>query len=218
MMQGLAYRIGSSLYLALTNRANSVTLAASRGPGFAMPRDSGFAPLSHEPSVAELSAAVDVALAPTGRSGEAAVDAVAFAGLGEPLLRLDVLEQTIAHVRSRWPHMRTRLVSNGLVSKEAAPSVALRLRTAGLSAASIALASADPQQYRALMLPSAADPRAETAVPPGLADVCAFVSALVRVGVECECTCVAAHGVDVDAAHALAERLGAKMRTRSYVP
>ena len=41
--RGFAYSIRGGLYLSLTNETNSVSLIESRGPGFTMPKSSGFA-------------------------------------------------------------------------------------------------------------------------------------------------------------------------------
>ena len=36
---GVAYVLGRTLYLAMTNRSNAATIVETRGPGFAMPPD-----------------------------------------------------------------------------------------------------------------------------------------------------------------------------------
>ena len=84
---GITYRLGRTLYVALTNSCNAVSLIQSRGPGFAMPVQSGFAPLPEgfTPSAEEVYQAVEAA--------QGDYDSIAFAGAGEPLLRLGVLEQ-----------------------------------------------------------------------------------------------------------------------------
>ena len=56
---GLSYTLGRTLYVALTNRCNSVPLFSTRGPGFQMPAASGFAPLPDgvEPSAEQVAEA-----------------------------------------------------------------------------------------------------------------------------------------------------------------
>jgi len=86
------------LYLALTDASNARTLIASRGPGFKMPDSSGFVPLgsSPEPTARVLADIVEahydnLEIISMGNSDAS----VAFAGLGEPTLRLDVLLETV---------------------------------------------------------------------------------------------------------------------------
>jgi hypothetical protein len=55
--RGFAYSVRGGLYLSLTNETNSVSLIESRGPGFTMPKASGFALL-------------DDSVEPTGASAE----------------------------------------------------------------------------------------------------------------------------------------------------
>ena len=62
---GLAYWLGKSMYISLTDRACGLALAASRGPSFVMPAASGFVPLnvtdeSEEPTAIEIAEAVYV--------------------------------------------------------------------------------------------------------------------------------------------------------------
>jgi pyruvate-formate lyase-activating enzyme len=104
--KGVAYTVGRGLYLALTDRTNSRTVVASRGPGFVMSRESNFSPLggqgAAEPSATELAAVVDRAYDGLDIVGMGENDpGVTFAGLGEPLLRMETIVETIATVRER---------------------------------------------------------------------------------------------------------------------
>jgi hypothetical protein len=51
-VKGLTYWLGNNFYVSLTNRCNSVSLLAARGPGFEMPSESGFCelPADYEPT------------------------------------------------------------------------------------------------------------------------------------------------------------------------
>ena len=207
---GLSYTLGRTLYVALTNRCNSVPLFSTRGPGFQMPAASGFAPLPDgvEPSAEQVAEAVAAA---------ADVDAVCFAGVGEPLMKLNVLEAAAKLVRAERPALALRCNTNGLVQETVAQETAERLATAGLGGVSVALASADAAEYAALMEPEPLRFSPVFSLKLGHSEVCGFARACVAAGLEVECTAVAAPGVDLAAARALSEELGAKgFRERSW--
>ena len=205
---GVAYTLGRTLYLSVTNRSNALSILKTRGPGFVMPPSSGFALLSDpEPDASELAAIVDATYERAEIVGMGENDpGVVFAGAGEPLLRLDVVVDTIAMVRESRHGVPFRVHSNGLHE----PRVAKALARADVDRVTVALATADPNQYETLMRP---EPGAG-----GHAAVCGFIAALADAGVEVEAVAVAAPGVAVADARKLAEALGAAaFRTRTWV-
>ena len=208
---GVAYRLGRTIYLALTNSCNAVSLIESRGPGFVIPPASGFCrlPEGYTPSAEEIHlAALEVA------TGE--YDGITFAGAGEPLLRLSVIEASTPLLEELGVLLRVN--TNGLVEKSGAPIVAKRLSDAGLSSVSVALATADPEQYTALMRPEKLRHSPVFSLTLGHAEVVGFIEACVAVGLKVECTAVAAPDVDLQAAETLATELGASFRSRSWHP
>jgi hypothetical protein len=241
MNSGATYFSGAAsarqLYVALTNRCNSRTLPETRGPGFAMASFSPLSPPDWEPSEDEVVAAVERALGlPLSSSGEHApplaptssslVPPLCFAGLGEPLLRSAVLVGATKRLRARTPNLSVRITTNGLVAAPG-PLIAT-LADAGVSSVSVALAAADATSYHRLMRPDTllvpysshtAEPAApEPATPEAAFDaVCAFVREAAAAGLRVECTAVAAPGIDVERAGALARALGATdWRVREY--
>ena len=63
---GVAYSLGRTLYLSVTNRSNAASILDTRGPGFRMPESSGFLLLptdAPEPTSDELAAVVDACYA-----------------------------------------------------------------------------------------------------------------------------------------------------------
>ena len=87
----------------------------------------------------------------------------------------------------------------------------------GKSSAINALASADAAEYAALMEPEPLRFSPVFSLKLGHSEVCGFARACVAAGLEVECTAVAAPGVDLAAARALSEELGAKgFRERSW--
>jgi|APGre2960657444_1045066.scaffolds.fasta_scaffold02997_3 hypothetical protein len=190
---GIAYSLGGVLYLNLAQRCNATPLHETRGPGFQMPPETGFnvapspsggapvyrlplPPGAPEPSAAE-AAAVLRTLCATWRPNAPRPPSVVFAGAGEPLLALQVLLDTLrlAHCGPGALPFIARVTTNGLFP----PAVAWQLRDAGVTRATVALASAEPRQYAQLMRPQA------EASGLGLEDVCAFISALVEAGGAC---------------------------------
>uniref|UniRef100_A0A7S0SPP3 Radical SAM core domain-containing protein n=1 Tax=Mantoniella antarctica TaxID=81844 RepID=A0A7S0SPP3_9CHLO len=207
---GVAYSLGRVLYLSLTNRTNARSIVDTRGPSFAMPASSGFRPLlpglEHEPLPEELAAVVDACYENMDIVGMGENDpGVVFGGAGEPLLRLETITATMEAVRASRHGVPFRISTNGLFPA----SVAAALAAARVGRVTVALATADPRQYEALMQPEAGS--------GGHAAVCGFVVNLVEAGVEVECTVVKAPGVDVTAARQLAEALGAvEFRAREF--
>ena len=217
-MKGIAYFLKSSIYVSLTNRCNAVSLIESRGPSFCMPASSGFAPLppNAEPTAQQVADAVAAAFGDERFDGGAPPNEVCFAGAGEPLLRRRCLEEAAVLIGQQHSGVKLRLNTNGLVPASEAADVAASLRAAGISAASVALATADAAQYEQLMRPDSIRLTPAFSLPLGLDEVTGFVAACVAEGMAVECNAVEAPGVDLAAAGALAETLGASFRTRPY--
>jgi len=206
----VVYSIASRLYLALTNRANSVSLIESRGPGFIPP--AGCVLTGLEPTAEQLVAAVELECAanPSLRGD------LCFAGAGEPLLRLGVLEQTASMLLKRQLASDIRVNTNGLQPSSSSAEVAARLRAAGVSSASVALMTADAAEYQTLMKPEKLRLSPAVNLELGHSEVVSFVRACLAEGLAVECTAVASPGVDLEATRALAEKLGARFRARSW--
>jgi TatD family-associated radical SAM protein len=210
---GVAYTLGRTLYLSVTNRSNALSILKTRGPGFVMPPSSGFALLSDpEPDASELAAIVDATYERAEIVGMGENDpGVVFAGAGEPLLRLDVVVDTIAMVRESRHGVPFRVHSNGLHE----PDVAKTLANAKVDRVTVALATADPKQFDFLTRPNAGSP----GKGGDFNQLCGFIATLAEEGVDVEAVTVAAPDVDVAAARRLAESLGARAhRTREYFP
>lgn len=216
------YAFGGVVYVGLTNDCScALTMLAANGPGFTFPPGTGFLPLpaGYEPTGAE---AAEAALAACRRldaeegGGGPRPREVVFAGLGEPLLRLDTLCKALellsasaaqAHVRGR------RLNTNGLIAggrSGAAGEAARRLSAAGLDSACVQLQSGDEAQHRELVAPHDGQ--------VGLADAKELVVQLLQAGVKVECSVVGRPEVDLAKAEAVATALGASFKVRPYFP
>jgi len=170
---GFAYVLGGNLYLSLTNNLPmcETSLLKSRGPGFSMPADSGFYPLpdsSAEPSAQDLAeiikGAYDEVSNSLGSMGEKDAGIV-FAGMGEPLTKLDVLLETVELVAKQRNGLSFRINTNGMFGSETAVAGALaasslvvtddtdRRRETRISNVSVALMCDNPKTYDTIMLP-----------------------------------------------------------------
>ena len=130
--RGVVYWLGSQLYVQLTNRARGLSLVASRGPAFIMPASSGFAPLEAEPPSTPSSKLCSTAYAnderkkalgqDVGRTrradGGATDPGVAFAGLGDPLLRWPDVAEITRRVREHH-EVPISLYTSGLLPPDA---------------------------------------------------------------------------------------------------
>ncbi|CAK0873430.1 unnamed protein product [Prorocentrum cordatum] len=209
------YRLGRALYVHVTASANSVTLIQSRGPGFkTVFLPAGVRP-GAEPSDEELFQEVQRELA------REPADAVVFAGLGEPTMRLGTLVALGSRLRGLAPELR--LNTNGLGSLQHARDIVPELTSAGFSRVSVALNAAGPARHRCAMRPRVGG--RSLCPAEGFEAVCSFVRAACAAfpAGNVEVTCVEAPGVDVAAAEHLVRQLtpvgaAAAFRTRSFHP
>lgn len=136
----IAYRIGDSLYINLTNRCPCACTFCLRANGDGV-GGSGTLWLEHEPSADEVMAAI-------GRFDVASMDEIVFCGYGEPTERLDTLLETARRLRPA----RTRLNTNGLSDLINGRPTAHLL--AGLiDTVSVSLNTDDPAEYLAMCRP-----------------------------------------------------------------
>lgn len=214
---GVAYWLGARLYLGVTNRSNAVPLIVHRGASFSMPEDSNFAPLpeGYEPSAEDLAAVVDAAYAEDPRKKILGMgendEGVIFAGMGEPLLRLETITEAAKLIRESRHGVPFRLKTNGLVPGGDNAGAAAMLKEAGIKSASVFLPAADPKKFDELAKP----------ISPefNFGMVCDFIGQLSEAGIDVECTTVKRPEINVSAIRQLALALGATdTRVASYHP
>jgi TatD DNase family protein len=193
----IAYRIGNSLYLNITNRCTLSCSFCLRRCGYEL-GDVSLA-LRCEPSAQEVIAATEDALACRP------ADEVVFCGIGEPLLRLDVVTEV-----ARWLKRRglcVRVNTDGLANVVYDRDVVAEL--VGLvDSISVSLNAPDAATY-ARLCPSSYGEQAFEAV-------CEFIRRSVALLPEVAATVVDVPGLDVAAAQRRAESLGAQFRLREY--
>jgi len=208
---GVAYTLRGGLYVSLTNASPSLSLLASRGPAFAMPADSGYCALPEgeaaEPAAKEVAELVDEAYGDFEVVGMGENDlGVRFAGLGDPLLRIETLLETVRLVKERRHGVGFAVSTSGLFDA----GVPAALKAGGVKGVVVALNASNPPQYDKLMQPTNGK---------GFGDVCSFVIGAAEAGMDVTCTAVEVPGVDIAVVRALASSLGAAtFKSRSFHP
>jgi len=172
-----------------------------------------------------------------GSMGEAD-PGVVFAGMGEPLLRLDTLLETVAIVGEKQNAIPFRVNTSGVLVQSSfgklgfssSTEVVERLASSGqvaigdcdsrretlIQTFSVLLPCGNHKQFNELVQ---LQEDAQGLPPNAFGEVCGFISALVEAGVNVECTAVDRPGVNIEATRRLAFALGAReFRVRSYHP
>lgn len=189
-------------------------MLAANGPGFEFPPGTGFEPLPHgyEPSAPEAAEAALAAIdALNADCDVGAPREIVYAGLGEPLVRLETLRDVVQILATSHQVSAQRLNTNGLLEGGAAVAdqAAQMLAAAGLNSACVQIQSGDATQHSELMAPHSG---------VGLADAMEFATQLLRVGVAVECSVVARPEVNLELAETLALHIGATFKARPYFP
>ncbi len=195
-MSDLVYRIGSSLYVNLTNRCvNNCSFCIRRtGPGVA----GASLWLDHEPPAEEYVQAI---------GDPSPYEEIVFCGYGEPLMRPDALAEVARHVRrlSRTP---VRVDTNGQAELFLGRDVLPQLE--GLvDTFSISLNAQDSATYQRLSRPV----YGERAFPA----ILRFAREAVERFPKVVLSVVSVPGVDIEACRRLAAELGAEFRVRDYL-
>ncbi len=187
-------------------------MLAANGPGFEFPPGTGFEPLpqGYEPSAVEAAEAALAAIDAVNTDCDSSTSReVVYAGLGEPLLRLETLCDVVQLLKKSHQVDAQRLNTNGLLpgGAGAAEHVAQMLAAAGLNSACVQIQSGEARQHSELMTPSSG---------LGLPDALEFATQLLRAGVAVECSVVARPEVNLELAEMLALDIGATFKARPY--
>ena len=115
-IKGLTYVLKNKLYIALTNKCVSKSIIDLRGPSFQMPSSSNFIPLEKEPSAQDVYTAVDNAFE-QGIVGVSSMDSdeITFAGIGEPLLKIDTMTDAARMIIEKRHGAQLRVKTSGLI-------------------------------------------------------------------------------------------------------
>lgn len=196
----ISYEVGKNLYLNLTNQCPCACTFCIRN--FADGAyDSDPLWLEHEPSINEIKADLD-------KRDISSYNEIVFCGYGEPTCRFDVLKETSAYLRSKNSCPKLRINTNGLGSLVNGRSISEELCNA-VDIVSVSLNAGTKDEYMKVTRPKYDD--AWEAMQK-------FTAECVKTG-KCE---VIMSVVDVipaeqiEAAKAVAESLGARLRVRTF--
>jgi TatD family-associated radical SAM protein len=191
--QTVAYTIGDSLYLNITDRCTLTCAFCPKTLGTMKVHDYDLA-LDHRPEFDEVIAAI---------GDPAAYDEVVFCGYGEPTLRLGLLLDVARWIKERGG--RVRVNTDGLASLANKRDVLPEM--AGLvDAVSVSLNAQSPEVYNRHCQP---------ALPGAYQAVLAFLQGAPRYIPEVTATAIdGLEDVDIDACERIAAMCGARFRRR----
>lgn len=192
----IAYQVKDALYLNVTNRCTLACRFCLKRGGHSL----GDIPLAlrREPTPAEVLAAYREA------AGERYAEAV-FCGVGEPLLRAEVVIEVGRKLRDEG--QRVRVNTDGLASLVLGRDIVSELRGA-VDTLSVSLNAPDVQTYARLCQPP--DPQ------QAFSALCDFIRRAAQKIPTVVATAVALPGVDLAACEQLARSLGARFRARPF--
>lgn len=190
----VAYKIRNSLYLNITNRCSNRCTFCAKFEDFTVKGHHLL--LDHEPIATEVLAAI---------GSRTDFDEIVFCGYGEPLLRLDLIKEVAAVLKSRGISIRlnTDGQANLVYGRNILPELAGLIDTV-----SVSLNAADAATYSTLCNTPFGD--------AGFRGVCDFLQEAVRYIPTVVATAVTVPGVDVAPIERLALSLGVQFREREY--
>ena len=193
-MDTYVYQVGGKNYINLTNRCNNACDFCIRQNKVGIPGFSLW--LEKEPEAGEVIAQLDAA----GRGD------VVFCGYGEPTLRLDVLKEVAAYVKSYGGKVRVN--TNGLANREYGRDVVPELENL-VDVMSISLNEASAEKYDAVCHsiygPAAFDEMLDFARRCAGARMDTVLSVVDVISPE-----------DIAVCREIAEKVGARLRVREY--
>ena len=190
----IAYRIRNSLYLNITNRCTNACIFCAKFKDFTV--KGHHLRLEHEPSAAEVKQAI---------GDPERYEEVVFCGYGEPLIRLDLIKELAAWLKSRG--VKVRINTDGQANLVHGRNILPEL--AGLvDAVSVSLNAPDAETYHHLCR-SRFGLQGYQAVKDFLREATKHIPSVTA-------SAVAIPGIDMEACRKAAKALGVEFREREY--
>lgn len=196
-MNTLAYPIGDSLYLNITNRCTNECSFCIRNKSRQFNQQYDLW-LNEEPTVEQILAAI---------SDPGKYDQIVFCGYGEPLVRLDVVRAVARALRATNHALRIRLDTNGTANLYWGRNILPELKGL-IDLISVSLNAENAEKYNKLCRPMLG----EKTYPA----ILEFIKEAGKYIPKVEATVVDLPGVDKDACQKTAAQLGASFRIRPY--
>jgi len=189
----IAYRIRDSLYLNITNKCTNKC-------GFCVKFRTSFVKghnlrLEKEPSAAQVIGAI---------KDPKAYSEIVFCGIGEPLMRLDVVKKVAKWIKGQGG--RVRINTNGHGNIINGRNIVPELKDL-VDSISVSLDAENEKKYDKICRPL---------VKGAFSGVISFIREAVKVIPEVKVTVVKIPGVDVEKCRAVAKDLGVELRVRSF--
>lgn len=189
----IAYKIRDSLYLNITNRCTNKC-------GFCVKSRTNYIKghnlrLEKEPSALQVIKAI---------KDPASYKEIVFCGIGEPLLRLDVVKKVAAWIKQHGGKVRINTNGHGnlIHGKNILPEL-----HGIVDSISISLDAEDAKKYEKICRPS---------IKGSYEGVISFIREAVKVIPEVKATVVKIPGVNIEKCRRIAEELGAELRIRDF--
>jgi len=135
---------------------------------------------------------------------------IVFCGYGEPILKLEELKQVAKYIKENYPHIKTRINTNGQGNLVHKRNIVPELKD-NIDSVSVSFNGENQEIYDAISLP-----KIENAYE-GMKE---FIKECVKAGIETTATIVTGYknyAVDLDSCKTQVEALGAKFRERPWL-
>lgn len=135
---------------------------------------------------------------------------IVFCGYGEPILKLEELKQVAKYIKENYPHIKTRINTNGQGNLIHKRNIVPELKE-NIDSISVSFNGENKEVYDAISLP-----KIENAYD-GMKE---FIQECVNSGIETTATIVTGYKsyvVDIDSCKSQIEELGAKFRERPWL-
>src|SRR3989339_1891371 len=197
-MQDIAYKLGNSLYLNITNRCtNECSFCIRSKPGNFNEKYNLW--LDSEPTTEEIVQAI---------GDPRQYEQIVFCGYGEPLIRLEIIKEVAAEIKAKTNQVKIRIDTNGHANLFWGRNILPELKGL-IDFISISLNAQDAYIYNKLCAPTAGEKTFDYIID--------FIKEAKKHIPQVEASVVGIpEGIDIEKTKKIAEKLGVSFRIRPY--